>query len=103
MYVCLSVCVYIANFLFYADSLGIWMSWIVGTVFGVTCLALAKCMEAFVYVLMTPVRVAQDVHIKAVKLIVRLLENTPGGLNVLKAFNGYVSTNAASVAHDCKN
>ena len=74
-----------------------------GTVFGVTCLALAKCMEAFVYVLMTPVRVAQDVHIKAVKLIVRLLENTPGGLNVLKAFNGYVSTNAASVAHDCKN
>merc|ERR1711916_285085 len=86
-----------------AHSLGIWMSSTVGSVIGITCLVLAKCMEAFVYVMMTPVRVAQDIHVKVIKVIVRLLENTPGGVSMLKVFNGYVNTHAASVAHDCEN
>ena len=57
-------------------------------------------MEVFVYVLMTPVRVVQGIHIKTIKLIVKMLESTPGGVNVLKVFNGYVSADAATVAHD---
>ena len=81
-------------------SLGIWIGWIVGTVIGINALLLAKCMEVFVHVIMAPVRVVQGIHIKTIKLIVKMLENTPGGVNVLKVFNGYVSTDAATVAHD---
>ena len=71
-----------------------------GTVIGINALLLAKCMEVFVHVIMAPVRVVQGIHIKTIKLIVKMLENTPGGVNVLKVFNGYVSTDAATVAHD---
>ena len=79
-----------------------------GTVIGFYALFLAKCMEIFVYLLMAPARVAHSIHINTIKLIVRLLENTPGGVRVLKALNGYVSTDASvhteqSMEHENEN
>ena len=73
------------------------MGWLTGSVIGMTAMILAKCMEIFVYVMMTPLRVARAIHVSVIKLIIRILENTPGGVSVLKVFNGYVNPDAATI------
>lgn len=69
---------------------GAWVGWILGTFIGAWTLMIAKCVEVLAYILMTPYRVVTSIHINIIKLIVKVLSITPGGVQMLKALNGYV-------------
>ena len=76
------------------------MGWLVGSLIGIGAIILAKCMEVFVYVMMTPLRIAKAAYVSAIKLIVRMLKNTPGGVTVLEAFTGFISAEPAAAASE---